>query len=469
MPGSELAFLPVSDIARLMANGAVSPVSLTQYFLDRIDKYDAGLHAFITVMGRPALAAAARAEDAASSGPLWGIPFACKDMIQARGAPTTAGSAVLADWMPEADATVVERMTAAGAILIGKNNLHEFAYGAMGENAIYGTPPNPFDRERLAGGSSSGSAAAVAAGLVPAAIGTDTGGSVRVPAALCGLVGLKPTLGRISTYGIIPFAWTLDHVGLLTRTIEDSALLLEILSGFDPRDSGSVDVANEDSIGTPRADVAGLKVGVPRRFFYERADPEILDATDRALATLEKAGATCIEIELPAMDHARTVSLTIQLSEALSYHSRYLETGRDAYGEDLLAGLAAGQFILAEHYVRARRFVQQFRESTNLVFETADIIVTPTTPFVAPMIGTTEVETDGLTEAVGNGLTRYTTFFNMSGHPAVSMPAGLHSTGLPMGVQIVGRHFEEKTILGAGAVIEREPDFAIPMPKAFLD
>ena len=435
-----LAFRPVTELAAMVADGGVSARELSDFFLDRIRRFDPSLHAFITVMeAAPPV-----------KGPLTAIPYACKDMIQARGAPTTAGSRVLAAWVPDEDAAVVDRMAAAGAVLLGKNNQHEFAYGATGENPHYGTVPNPYDRSRLAGGSSSGSAAAVAAGLVPAALGTDTGGSVRVPAALCGVVGFKPTLGLISTDGVVPYCWTLDHVGTLTRTVGDAVLVLAVLTG-DPVPA--------------RRPVAGLRIGLPRRFFFERADTEITNAVRRVLAVLEGAGARVVEVDLPAMDHARTVSLTVQLPEALSYHSRYLDTHRDLYGADILAGLASGQYILAEHYVRAKRFIHHYRTETDKIFDAVDVIVTPSTPVTAPETGATEVAG----EAVGNAVTRYSSFFNMTGHPALTVPCGLHPNGLPMGVQIIGRHFDEATVLSLGVAIEADPRCAVPPPPDFAD
>ena len=438
-----LAFRPVTELAALVAGGEISARDLSNYFRDRIRRFDPSLHAFITVMDEAA-------DAPPPSGPLAGVPYACKDMIQARGAPTTAGSRVLADWVPEEDAVVVERMAAAGAVLLGKNNQHEFAYGATGENPHYGTVPNPYDRTRLAGGSSSGSAAAVAAGLVPAALGTDTGGSVRVPAALCGVVGFKPTLGLVSTEGVVPYCWTLDHVGTVTRTVGDAALLLAVLT--------------ESAVAAERP-VAGLRIGLPRRFFFAHADAEIVAAVRRVLTALEGAGARIVEVDLPAMDHARTVSLTVQLPEALSYHSRYLDTDRDLYGADVLAGLASGQFILAEHYVRAKRFIHRYRAETDRAFAEADVIVTPATPVTAPEIGATTAAG----EAVGNALTRMTSFFNMTGHPALTVPCGLHSNGLPMGVQVIGRHYDEATVLALGAAIEADPHCTIPPPPGFAD
>jgi aspartyl-tRNA(Asn)/glutamyl-tRNA(Gln) amidotransferase subunit A len=472
------AFRSIGELAAAIREGALSPLDLTEATLARIAALDGRCKAYITVAEARARQAARRATEELAAGrdrgPLHGIPYAAKDLIHAAGLPTTAGSRVLTEGAAaeeedaHGDAFVIGRLEAAGAVLLGKTNLHEFAYGATGENPVTGTPPNPYDPRRLAGGSSSGSAAAVASGLAAAALGTDTGGSVRVPACLCGLVGLKPTAGLISTRGVIPYSWSLDHIGVITRTTEDAALMLNAAAGPDPEDPQSVagplpacEIPSEGSL-------EGLTLGRPRSFYFEHLDPEIAAAAERALELLAARGARVVEVELPAMDKVRTVSLTIQMPEALSYHSRYLGKRAELYGADLRSGLALGQFILAEHYVRAKRFMERYRREMERVFEKVDALVTPTCPIVAPEIGTVTVETGGprggKPEAVGNALTRLTTFFNITGHPALTVPCGLHASGLPMGLQIVGRHFEETTVLRVGHAVEREAAFRVPPP-----
>jgi aspartyl-tRNA(Asn)/glutamyl-tRNA(Gln) amidotransferase subunit A len=468
MHAHQLAFSSIGELSGMLASRKISAQELVSVFVDRIQKLDSQSHAFIEVTHNSAMEAAAHRDRHERLGHLDGIPFASKDLIDVANVRTTAGSRVLADNIAQHDATIISRMTAAGAISLGKLNLHEFAYGATGDNPLFGTCVNAYDHTRLAGGSSSGSAAAVAFGLVPAAFGTDTGGSVRVPAALSGLVGLKPTLGRISRYGVIPYCWTLDHVGIITRTVADAALLLGQVAGFDPEDPDSSQEPCDDyGAAVSDADrLAGMKVGVPRKFFFERADEEILSATEAVLQHLESRGASLVEVELPSMEHARTVSLTVQMPEALSFHSRYLADRGELYGEDFRAGLALGQCILAEHYVRAKRIVGLYRQQTNAVFEDVDILVTPTTPCIAPRLGATHAMIDGKKEAVGNAITRYTTFFNMTGHPAITMPSGMHSLGLPMGVQMIGKHFDEASILTVAAALSSEPQFKLPIPIA---
>jgi aspartyl-tRNA(Asn)/glutamyl-tRNA(Gln) amidotransferase subunit A len=355
------------------------------------------------------------------------------------------------------DAAVIRRIDAAGGILIGKTNLHEFAYGATGVNPHFGTAPNPWDHERLAGGSSSGSAVAVAEGLASFALGTDTGGSVRIPAALCGIIGFKPTYGRISREGVVPYCWTLDHVGILALSVRDAAIILQVVAGYDSHDAGSVDVAVPDYLADFEAGVRGQRFGVPRQFFFDRADPQILDATQRAIHALRRRGADVIDIDMPDLAQSRTVSLLIQLPEALSYHRRYLPKKADLYGADLRAGLALAQFILAEHYVQAKRMVEIYRRAMDAIFEEIDFLVTPTCPIVAPEIDVNGgAGDDDVEDAIGNTLARYTTFFNLTGHPAISLPSGLHNLGLPMGVQLVGRPFEEPDLLRVAHALEME-------------
>jgi len=449
MKGPALAYEPVTGLLAQLSSGVINASYLVDYFLERIEAIDSTAKSFITVTAADARHAAANADPVSSESPLAGIPYASKDLIDVAGVKTTAGSRVLADNVAERDAEIIAKMRNAGAISLGKLNLHEFAYGATGENPAYGTPPNPYDANRLAGGSSSGSAAAVALGLVPAAFGTDTGGSVRAPAAMCGLVGLKPTLGRVSTRGVTPYCWSLDHVGTITRTVGDAALLLSVVAGYDPNDPGSSSEAVDDYIGAVEKDdrLGGIKIGVPRRFFFENVDREIVDAAESTLRELEGMGASITDVELPSMENTRTVSLTIQMPEALSYHARYLSDRGELYGDDFRAGLALGQCILAEHYIRARRMITDYRRRVDRVLQDVDVLLTPTTPVIAPEIGAVEVEVNGVCEPAGNAITRFTSFFNMTGHPAITIPSGMHSSGLPMGTQLVARHFEESLLL----------------------
>ncbi len=445
------AFAPITELAGQLRNGDISAAQLLEHYADRIEHLADISKAFISLdLERAHVKAALIEAELESENLLNGIPYACKDLFDVQGIATTGGSRVLADNFAQRDAEAVRRMDRAGAIFIGKNNLHEFAYGATGENEIYGTPPNPYDPTRLAGGSSSGSAAAVSYGLCAAALGTDTGGSVRAPAALCGLVGFKPTFGRISTEGVIPYSWTLDHVGTLTRSAADAAILFEAL------------VPGCQKSATTGLD--GLTIGIPQAFFFEHCDSEILDSVDRLMTFLRNAGAKLESVAMPSMEYTRTVSLTVQMPEALSYHNRYLEQRGELYSRDFRAGLALGQCLLAEQYIRAKRFIESYRRDLNAVFDQVDTILTPATPTIAPPIGAVEVMVDGSAEPAGNAITRYTSFFNMTGHPAITLPCGMHSAGLPIAAQLVGRYHADEGLIGTARLIEQAYDFELPLP-----
>jgi len=446
----QLAFSSIGELAGQLRSGEISAASLLQLYTDRIATLNATSKAFISLdLDRASAASESLTIDPADS-LLKGIPYACKDLFDVKGMVTTGGSRVLAENVAERDAEVVTRLNQVAAIFIGKNNLHESAYGATGENVLYGTAPNPYDQSRLAGGSSSGSAAALGYGLCPAALGTDTGGSVRAPAALCGLVGFKPTFGRISTEGVIPYSWTLDHVGTLTRSAADTALLFNTLA------------SNLRTSAT--AELEALRIGIPEGFFFERADTEILDSIDRLMKFLRNAGAQLKPVTMPSMQHSRTVSLTVQMPEALSYHNRYLEQRGDLYSQDFRAGLALGQCLLAEQYIRGKRFIESYRRDMDRVFDGVDLLLTPATPVIAPKIGTVEVTVDGQAEPAGNAITRYTSFFNMTGHPAITLPCGMHSEGLPIAAQLVGKHYGDEQLIATATLIESSYDFKLPLP-----
>jgi len=446
-----LAFAPITEINLRFRNGDLGANELVNLYTDRIERFGEISKAFISLDTKSALSKAEIIDESFNDDlPLNGIPYACKDLFDVKGLPTTAGSQVLQDNVAQQDATAIKCMNRAGAIYIGKNNLHEFAYGATGENTLYGTPPNPYDPSRLAGGSSSGSAAAVGFGLCAAALGTDTGGSVRAPASLCGLVGFKPTYGRISTEGVIPYSWTLDHVGTLTRSAADARLVFESLR-FEPQPSAQTDLHN-------------LTIGIPESFFFERCDREILDSIDALMNFLRHTGANLKPAFMPSMEYTRSVSLTVQMPEALSYHNRYLEQRGHLYSQDFRAGLALGQCLLAEQYIRAKRFIETYRNDMDRVFAEVDVILTPATPVIAPKIGVVEVTVDGYTEPAGNAITRYTSFFNMTGHPAITLPCGMHSEGLPIAVQLVGKHFGDEQLIDIAQLVESGYDFKLPLP-----
>ena len=456
-------FQPATVLARALRERAFTAVELVEMFLARIEAHNATTKSYIEVTGDIARRAAAACDRRLAGGGelpmLLGIPYGVKDLIDIEGVATTGGSAAFRDNVAAKSAPVIERLDRAGALSLGKTNLHEFAYGTTGENQTYGTAVNAYDPSRLACGSSSGSASAVAHGLAAFALGTDTGGSVRVPAVLNGLVGLKPSYGRLPTEGVLPFCWSFDHVGLIARTATDAAaVFLHCADSGDPEALAAVGAG----LGEAKP-LRGLRVGIPEVYYFDHADPEIIAAAEDAMRRLELAGATLRKVELPDVRDARTVSLTIQMPEALAFHAPHLEARGALYSTDFRAGLALGQYILAEHYVQARRFVSRYRAGMREVFEAVDVVLTPATPIPAPKLGTVSVTVNGVEEPVGNALTRYTSFFNMTGHPALSLPTHLHSLGLPIGVQLVGRHEEELLILKVAALLE-EVSGGVPPP-----
>jgi aspartyl-tRNA(Asn)/glutamyl-tRNA(Gln) amidotransferase subunit A len=446
----DLAFATIGELSGRLRNRDISSMQLIDLYSQRIEQFGETSKAFISLDLQRAREQAALVDPDAKL-PLNGIPYSCKDLFDVAGLATTGGSKLLQGNVADNDADAIQAMKRAGAICLGKNNLHEFAYGATGENSLYGTAPNPYDHSRLAGGSSSGSAAALGFGLCAASLGTDTGGSVRAPAALCGLVGFKPTFGRISTAGVIPYSWTLDHVGSLTRSASDASAIFEALLPGQ-RDDTMVQLEN-------------MVIGIPHNFFFERCDSEILDGIDSLMNFLRAAGASLRPVTMPSMENTRTVSLTVQMPEALSFHNRYLEQRGHLYSRDFRAGLALGQCLLAEQYIRAKRFIETYRRDMNAVFADVDAILTPATPVIAPKIGAVEVSIDGVSEPAGNAITRYTSFFNMTGHPAITLPCGMHSEGLPFAAQLIGRHHGDEQLLELASRIEADFDFKLPLPE----
>jgi aspartyl-tRNA(Asn)/glutamyl-tRNA(Gln) amidotransferase subunit A len=445
----DLAFASIGELSDQLRGGNISALQLIDLYAQRIDRFSGTSKAFISLDLERARAQAAEV-DPGSELALNGIPYSCKDLFDVAGLVTTGGSQVLQDNIAESDADTIRAMNRAGAICLGKNNLHEFAYGATGENTLYGTAPNPYDYSRLAGGSSSGSAAALGFGLCAAALGTDTGGSVRAPAALCGLVGFKPTYGRISTAGVIPYSWTLDHVGTLTRSARDAATVFKSLLAGQQEIAG-INLENQ-------------VIGIPQSFFFEHCDGEIVDGIDAMMEFLREAGARLKPVTMPSMQYTRTVSLSVQMPEALSFHNRYLEQRGHLYSRDFRAGLALGQCLLAEQYIRAKRFIETYRRDIDAVFAEVDAILTPATPVIAPKIGAVEVSVDGISEPAGNAITRYTSFFNMTGHPAITLPCGMHSEGLPFAAQLIGKHHQDEQLLALASRIESDFDFKLPLP-----
>ena len=435
----------IVETSELLRKRELSPVELTKQCLERIEKLNSTLNAFITVTSQSALEQARTAEKEMLQGHwrglLHGIPLALKDLIDTAGVRTTAASALFKDRIPAEDAEVVGGLKNAGAVLLGKNNLHEFAYGGSSMISYYGEVHNPWDPACIAGGSSGGSAASVAAGLVYGAIGTDTAGSVREPAALCGIVGLKPTYGRVSARGVIPLSLSLDHVGPITRTVSDAAVMLQAIAGYDAGDTNSADVAVPDYVAAIGDASKPAKIGVPRKFFYEDLDPEVASAVEQALGIIKTLGGDLSEIELDV-----PTDRTLQTAEAYAYHAEFVSRSPEKYLPETLRRIRKGEDITSEEVEQRRRELQKIRGEIKHVFEEVDFLVTPTTPVPAPAIAELKQNPD-LLRPREMLLLRNTRPVNVWGLPAISVPCGFTSAGLPIGLQIIGPHWREDRLL----------------------
>ena len=462
---SELVWKSIGDLARAIAAKEISPVEVAQAHLDRIAALDPKLKAFITVTADSALAAAKAAEAAVMSGErlgaLHGVPLALKDLYCTRGVRTTGGSRILADWVPAEDATVVTRLARAGAVSLGKLNMHEFAFGPEGLNQHYGTAWNPWDANthRICGGSSSGSGSAVAAGLCAGTLGSDTGGSIRIPAALCGLSGIKPTYGRVSRAGVLPLAWSMDHVGPMCRSASDCALMLNAIAGYDAQDPSSSVLPAPDFTAALTGDVKGLRIGVLRTFFLEATGVALRQAVEEALKVLEGLGSTAHDVNLATAKHAAGASSAVSGAEAYAYHEAWLRERPQEYGDDVRERLRVGAFVSAAEYLKGQRARAKIRDEVNRALEGADVLVCATTPLVASAVGQNEIAVGQDKVPVRSSLIRFTRVFNLSGHPAASIPCGFTAGGLPVGLQIVGRPFDEATVLRVADAYQRATDW----------
>ena len=452
MSETELAYASISELAPRLASGEISPIDLTDVMLARITRYNAVVNAYITVTEASARESAQAAASAIRAGnylgPLHGIPIAIKDLFATRGIRTTFGSRVFADWVPDYDAAAVERLRDAGAILIGKTNMHELAYGTTSENTHYGPVRNPWNPAYHPGGSSGGSAAAVAAGLACAALGSDTGASVRQPAACCGIVGLKPTFGRVSKFGALPLAWSMDHVGPMARTVRDCALLLQVLAGPDARDSACVRETVPDFVGNLTNDIRGCRIGVVRDYFFEDCEPDVVVAIEESLRVLRGLGASVEDIVLPDMNAALAAGAVIIAVEAASYHAADLREQPQAFSKELQATLELGGYYSGVQYVQAQRLRRKLSAQLHQAIRGFDALAIPTSPVPATEIGS---------DPPGHARlrSRNTLPFNFISLPAISVPCGFTKSGLPIGLQLVGQPFTEARVLQLAYAYER--------------
>jgi len=470
-------WLSATETAQKIASGELTAARIVDNYLARITNVDRELGAYLAVDGDQARKAAAEIDRKRTAkeplGPLGGVPVALKDVLVTKGLATTAGSKILEGWIPPYDAAVVERLRTAGAIVLGKVNCDEFAMGSSTERSAYKKTKNPWDTSRVPGGSSGGSSAAVAAGLCAASLGTDTGGSIRQPAAFCGCVGLKPTYGRVSRWGVVAFASSLDQVGPLTRTVRDAALVLEVIAGMDPRDSTSLDAPVPKYTDALTGDVKGLRVGIPHEYFEGTIDDEIRAAIDRTKAALVERGAVMVDISLPNTAHALPAYYIVAPAEASSNLARYdgIRFGKAAsgaknlldlylrsrgagFGPEVKRRIMLGTYALRSgyydaYYKKAQQIRTLIKRDFDQAFQHVDLVLTPTTPTAAFRFGSKSTPLDMYLADV------FTLACNLAGLPGISVPCGLTVDGLPVGVQLMGRPLDEATLLRTGDVIEK--------------
>ncbi|MBL8177683.1 MAG: amidase [Bryobacterales bacterium] len=448
--------MTILQAAAAMREGKTSARQLTEQCLARIRELQPRLNPFITILEVESLAQADQCDRELRSGTdrgvLHGIPIALKDVFETKGVRTTCGSKLFEHHIPQRDAAVAERLAEAGCILLGKTGMHELAYGITSNNPHFGTIRNPWNPEHVPGGSSGGSGAAVATGMCFMAMGSDTGGSIRIPAAFCGTVGLKPTYGRVSRYGVMPLDFSLDHMGPLTRSVRDSAVVLQALAGYDSRDHTCSNRAVDSYLPAQTRSLSGLRIGVPTNFYFDRIHPGIAAATEAMAEAAERLGASLVPVEVPDIAGLNAISRIILFAEATATVEPYLNR-RSEFGTDILALFDQGKYIPATEYVQAQRLRRVFQREFASILRNVDCVLTPTTPNLAPRIGDNTVRFAGSEEDARLASTRFVRGINMLGLPALAMPSGLVD-GLPTSIQVIGDAFAEALVLRVGAALE---------------
>ncbi len=463
----DTAFVSASEAAAMIRERRISSRELTRLMLDRIERFNPSLNAYITVLAGQAMKQADAADQllagGTSLGPLHGVPVAVKDNMATAGIRTTAASRILVDWVPAQDATVVARLKRAGAVVLGKLNMYELAYGGVHED--FGECRNPWDLTRACSASSSGPACVVGAGLAYGSLGSDTGGSVRLPAAACGVVGLKPTYGLVSRAGVVPGSYDLDHVGPLGRTVADVALLLQVVAGHDPADPACVRAAVPDFAAGLDRGLRGLTVGVPKRQASELLDREMGAAYQDALGVLEREGAVLLEVEVPDHIISRTVMWGISAPEIAESNRKTIRNRAQDYSPAVRSLIQHGEFLPATEYIHAQRVRQVIRNAYRRVMDEVDVIAMPVVPFAAYHVGAERIRVGDVEEDLMPALTRYCPPFNITGQPAISVPAGFDAAGLPLAFQIAGRWLEDGTVLRVASAYERAAGWHLRHPE----
>lgn len=468
--GEHIYYLSLAHLAKLIKTKEISPVEITKECLNRIENLKGKLNSFITVLHDNALKEAKKAEEEILNGhyrgTLHGIPYTLKDLFFTKGIRTTMGSKIYDSYTPAYNSTIGDKLAEAGAILLGKTNMHPFAYGMTGENPEYGHSRNPWNEQLITGGSSSGSASAVAAGECVFSIGSDTGGSIRLPASLCGIVGFKPTYGLVSKHGAAALSWSQDHAGPMARSVEDCAIVMNTIAGYDINDPGSILTNSADYTSILTGDIRGMKIGLPKEFSKQLVDSEVNNAVLQAINKLEELGAIIKDVSWPMLDKAMAIGNTIQMSEAISYHSDTVKNHGPEIYEPVRMRLHSGFFVSARDYLQAQRArVLYFRDSIKMM-EDVDVVVSPCSPVPAIEIGTQECEIGGERKNVVALLSQYTRPFNLNGFPAISLPCGFSDKKLPIGLQIAGKPFAEKKVLQIAYAYEQSTDWSNRRPIA---
>ena len=459
--------MTILEAAAALRARKISSSELTTSALDRISAADPKVNAFVTVTADVARESARRADEelarGVDRGPLQGIPIALKDVFRTKGIRTTCGSSLFRDYVPDYDCAVAEKLSAAGAVLTGKTGMHELAYGVTSNNPHFGPVRNPWGLDRVPGGSSGGSGGAVAADMVFMAMGSDTGGSIRIPAAYCGVTGLKPTFGRVSRYGVMPLDFSLDHMGPLTRTARDAAVTLAAIAGADPRDDTSSARAVAEYLPPSQPSLNGLRIGMPENFYFERATARAVSSVEAMASLAQRLGAKLVAVRAPDIAALNALSRIILLAEASACMHDHLGR-RELLGDDVRALFDQGRLITATDYIQAQRRRRMMRREFAALFEAIDCLFTPVTPTGAPRIGQMTLSVNGVDEDVRLASTRMVRGINVMGYPALSMPCGFDEEDLPLGLHIVGRPFEEALILRAAAALQDTTDFHTRTP-----
>ena len=447
----------ISELSKSISNKVISPVEVTEKIIEKIYTVNKDLNCFITVMDDYAIKKSKEAEKEIMSGkikgPLHGIPIGLKDIIATKGTRTTYGSERYKDFMPDFNATIVDRLEDTGSIIIGKQNLHQFAYGTTGDRSYFGPTRNPLNLNKITGGSSAGSAAAVAANLCYGAIGSDTGGSIRIPASCCGIVGMKPTFGLVSKYGAMSLSWTLDHLGPLTRTVKDNALILNAITGYDSKDAFSVHSNKEDYTSEIGKDIKGMKIGVPRNFYLDIIQPEVKDIFENTIENLKQQGAIVVDVEIEHMDELLAAQQVIIGTESYVALSKEIQEAPELVDDEVRARITSGVLTLASDYIKMLRMKNIGITMFNNVLKEIDVLITPTLNALPVDIEQREIDFNGRKEHP-RILARLTGPTNTTGFPSISVPGGFSSEGLSVGIQFIGAPFSEKALYKVAYALE---------------